>query len=91
MGKIIKVFLFWIIFALLPTRYVSTLFFDGSLMIVYFLIILPILSLLLYKYLYIEGKKERILYFILAIVFPLIILYSYLYMEFLKGFNPKIL
>jgi len=89
--SLIKVFLFWIIFALVPIKYASVLFFDGSLMIIYFVIILPILSLFLFKYLYITEIKEKIIYFIFVIIIPLIILYSYLYMEFLKGFNPKIL
>ena len=91
MIKIIKVFLFCIIFAIAPIRYATVLFFDGSLMIFYYIIILPILSLILYKYLNIIGKKEKIIYFIFVIIVPLIILYSYLYIEFLKGFNPKIL
>lgn len=86
-----KVFLFWIIFALAPIKYASVLFFDGSLMIIYFIILLPILSLLLYKHLNIKEIKEKIIYFIFAIIIPLIIIYSYLYAEFLKGFNPKIL
>ncbi len=88
---LIKVLLFWIIFALAPIRYASVIFFDGSLMIIYYIIILPILSLLLYKYLNIREKKEKMIYFIFAIIVPLIIIYSYLYTEFLKGFNPKIL
>lgn len=91
MIQIIKIFLFWIIFALVPIRYASVLFFDGSLMIIYYIIILPTLSLFLYKYLNIRGVKEKIIYFIFAIIVPLIVLYSYLYTEFLKGFNPKIL
>lgn len=88
---LIKVVLFWIIFALAPIKYASVLFFDGSLMVGYFIIILPILSLLLYRYLNIKGIKENIIYIIFAIVIPLFLIYSYLYTEFLKDFNPKIL
>ncbi len=88
---LIEVIFFWIIFALIPIRYASVLFSDGSLMIGYFIIILPILSLLLYRYLNIKGVKENIIYIIFAIVIPLFFIYSYLYTEFLKDFNPKIL
>jgi hypothetical protein len=91
MIQTIKVILFWVVFAIAPLKYASVLFFDGSFMIIYYVVILPVLFIFLFKVLNIKERKNKIVYFIFAVIVPLIILYSYLYAEFLKDFNPKIL
>ena len=89
--KIIYSFLFlcvcWVIFICLPIKYASRIFWDGSLFILYFLIIPFIFSFLIYKFFVIKETAFKIHFILIGIVVPIIILYVYLFIEFQKGFN----
>ena len=84
---LLEILLFWILLAFLPLKYASKIFWDGSLLLGYYLIILPILSYLLYKFLKLSEQVEKYIVILLGIIIPFIFLYYYIFIEFQKGFN----
>jgi hypothetical protein len=83
---IILTFSFWLFFGLAPLIYLPKVITNGSIIIDYFLFILPIFFLVFYRFLKIKEKKQVLYSVSFGFFLPFILLLLYIFWDIKKGF-----